>query len=94
MSLENGIDQLILLLLKLTPVVDKLVVSQMRTDEQISSMIKQINNMINMQTKQNMVLSELRTSNYRLAEAIDKLVNKIDKVDQFEERLRELEEKR
>lgn len=81
----SKVDQLTLLLSELTPVIDKLVVSQARTDEQI-------NNLVNSQTKQNMALSELKLSNYRLAEAIDKLVNKIDKVDQFEERLK-LEEK-
>ena len=49
MDLEAKVDQLTLLLSELTPVIDKLVVSQARTDEQI-------NNLVNSQTKQNMAL--------------------------------------
>jgi hypothetical protein len=42
-------------------------------------------------TRTNLETSEMRISNMRLAEAIEKLIIKIDKIDQFEERLVRIE---
>jgi hypothetical protein len=43
------------------------------------------------QKKANVEISETRVSNTRLAEAIEKLVAKIDKIDLFEERFIRIE---
>lgn len=85
MNLEDKIDQLTDLLSDLTPAVDSLVANQIGTAENI-------NNLVHSQSKSNLAIGELRQSNMRLASAIEKLVNKIDKVDEFELRLRKLEE--
>ena len=86
MHLEKKVDQLTELISELIPTVDKLALSQVKTDEQINSLVQS-------QSKTNIALGELRMSNYRLADAIDKLVTKIDKLDQFEQRLTEIEKK-
>ena len=86
MNLEKKVDKLTELISELIPTVDKLALSQVKTDEQINSLVQS-------QSKTNVAQGELRMSNYRLADAIDKLVTKIDKVDQFEQRLTEIEKK-
>ena len=86
MNLGKKVDKLTELISELIPTVDKLSLSQVKTDEQINSLVQS-------QSKTNVALGELRMSNYRLVDAIDKLVTKIDKVDQFEQRLTEIEKK-
>lgn len=78
-------NQLNELLSELTPAVAALLINQQKADEHISKLIET-------QTMANVAISELRQSNMRLASAIEKLVVKIDKVDEFESRLKKLEE--
>lgn len=86
MELEDKVNQLTELLSDLTPAVDSLILSQKNTDDNI-------NKLVQTQVKANLAIGELRQSNIRLAGAIEKLVLKIDKVDQFEERLKNIENK-
>lgn len=86
MDLENIVNQLTHLLEELTPAIDSLVSSQKNTDQSISKLV-------NSQAKANLAIGELRQSNMALASAIDRLVVKIDKVDDFEPRLTKLESK-
>lgn len=85
MALEDKVNQLTELLSDLTPGVDSLVASQHSTDENI-------NRLVQSQSKANLAIGELRQSNIRLAGAIEKLVDKIDKVDEFEARLKKIED--
>ena len=85
MDLEDKVNQLTELLSDLTPAVDSLVASQHSTDENI-------NRLVQSQSKANLAIGELRQSNIRLAGAIEKLVDKIDKVDEFEARLKKIED--
>lgn len=78
-------NQLNELLSELTPAVAALLINQQKADEHISKLIET-------QTMANVAISELRQSNMRLASAIEKLVVKIDKVDEFESKLKKLEE--
>jgi hypothetical protein len=80
MSLENKMKHLI----ELIPVVDKLAVNQEKNTESLNQVIDAVG-------KNNLAVSEMRLSNMKLAEAIEKLIVKIDKVDQFEQRLLKLE---
>ena len=83
--------QLTELMADLIPTVDKLAQNQevmITTVNQLAETTKE-NNMTS--TKLRLEMSEMRLSNMRLAEAIEKLVVKIDKIDQFEERLIKLE---
>ncbi len=86
MNLEDKVDQLTDILSELTPSVGSLVSSQRNTDESI-------NRLVQSQSKSNLAVGELRQSNLRLASAIEKLINKIDKVDEFESRLKSIEAK-
>ncbi len=86
MKLEDKVDQLTDLLSELTPAVDLLISSQRNTDENI-------NKLVSSQSKTNLAMGELRQSNMRLANVIDKLINKIDQVDDFEARLKKIEKK-
>lgn len=86
MDLENKVAQLTELMADLTPAVDSLVVSQKQANENI-------NGLINSQHKSNAAVGELRQSNMRLASAIEKLTEKIDKVDEFDARLKKIESK-
>jgi len=86
MKLEDKVDQLTDLLSELTPAVDSLISSQRNTDENI-------NKLVNSQAKSNLAMGELRQSNMRLANVIDKLIDKIDKVGEFETRLKKIEKK-
>jgi len=86
MDLENKVAQLTDLMADLTPAADSLVVNQKQSNENI-------NNLIKIQHKSNLTVSELRLSNMRLASAIEKLTDKIDKVDEFDARLKKIESK-
>lgn len=76
--------QLTELIADLVPTVDRLAQNQDKTTDALQEVIKVVG-------KTNMAMAEMRTSNMKLAEAIERLVVKIDKIDQFEERLIKLE---
>ncbi len=76
---EKG-NQLTELLTELVPAVDSLVASQRNTDDNVNQLVMS-------QSKTNLAMGELRQSNMRLASTIEKLINKIDKVDDFDFRL-------
>ena len=76
--------QLTELMSELVPSVDRLVHGQEKNTEAINQLVES-------SKKTNVESSEMRISNMRLAEAIEKLIVKIDKVDQFEERLTKVE---
>ncbi len=82
----------------LVPTVDRLAQNQelliettKQNSEAIHQMVVQVEKLAITSTKTNFEMSEMRLSNMRLAEAIEKLIIKIDKIDQFEERLSMLE---
>jgi len=79
MDLERKVGQLTELMADLVPAIDQLVKNESGTSESIS--------------KLNLGVSELRQSNIKLAEVIDKLSYKIDRIDEFEKRLKVLEDK-
>ncbi len=84
MKLEDQVKQLTELMADLIPTVDRLAQNQEKNTEVIKELVEAT-------TKTNFGMSEMRVSNMRLAEAIEKLIVKIDKVDQFEERLIKIE---
>ena len=84
MKLEDQVKQLTDLMADLIPAVDRLTQNQKKNTEAI-------NQVVDIVAKTNLGMSEMRTSNMRLAEVIEKLVVKIDKADQFEDRLVKLE---
>jgi hypothetical protein len=84
MNLENQVKQLTELMADLIPVVDKLAINQEKNTETLNQVIDTVG-------KNNLAVSEMRLSNMKLAEAIEKLILKIDKVDQFEQRLQKIE---
>lgn len=84
MKLEDQVKQLTELMADLVPVVDKLAIGQEKVDRAIGQLIDS-------QGKTNHEISEMRLSNMRLADAIERLTMKIDKIDSFEERLARLE---
>lgn len=86
MNLEKKVDQLTEILTDLVPSVDALVLSQQKTDRSINLLIKS-------QLRTNLAIAELRQSNIRMADAIEKLTHKIDKVDGFEVRLKKVEDR-
>ena len=86
MNFEEKVNQLTELVSGLTPAVDSLVTSQRNTDENV-------NKLVQTQTRTNLAIGELRQSNMRLAGAIEKLIDKIDRVDDFENRLKKIEDK-
>jgi soluble cytochrome b562 len=62
--------------------------------ELMSELIPTVDRLVETQKKGNLEISEIsemRASNMRLAEAIENLIVKIDKIDQFEERLVKIE---
>ena len=86
------------LMAELIPTVARLAQNQEKNTEAIQQVVKNqeknteaIRQVIEATGKTNLAVSEMRLSNLRLAEAIEKLVAKIDKVDQFEDRLVKLE---
>lgn len=84
MNIEGKVNQLTKLLTKLVPAVDSLVASQRNSDENVNKLVMS-------QSKTNFSMGELRQSNMRLASTIEKLINKIDKVDDFDVRLKKIE---
>ena len=84
MKLEDQVKQVTELMADLIPVVDRLAQNQEKNTDVISQLMETTR-------KTNLEISEMRISNMRLAEAIEKLILKIDKVDQFEERLVKIE---
>ncbi|MFM9838783.1 MAG: hypothetical protein ACKVOQ_11000 [Cyclobacteriaceae bacterium] len=59
--------------------------------ELMAELIPTVDRLVETQNKTNLETSEMRLSNMRLAEAIEKLITKMDKIDQFEERLARIE---
>jgi hypothetical protein len=57
----------------------------------MSELVPTVDRLVETQKRTNLETSEMRISNMRLAEAIEKLIIKIDKIDQFEERLLRIE---
>ncbi|MCE2893140.1 MAG: hypothetical protein LW721_01780 [Flammeovirgaceae bacterium] len=57
----------------------------------MAELIPTVDRLAETQKKTNLEISEMRLSNMRLAEAIEKLIGKLDKIDQFEERLIRIE---
>jgi hypothetical protein len=84
MKLEGQVKQLTELMADLIPAVDRLTQNQKENTDAI-------NQVVDIVAKTNLGMSEMRVSNMRLAEVIEKLVVKIDRVDQFEDRLVRLE---
>jgi|JI9StandDraft_1071089.scaffolds.fasta_scaffold69898_3 hypothetical protein len=84
MKLEDQVKQVTELMADLIPVVDRLAQNQEKNTDVISQLMETTR-------KTNLEISEMGISNMRLAEAIEKLILKIDKVDQFEERLVKIE---
>ena len=77
MKLEDKVNQLTELMADLIPAVDRLAKNQDETTSQLSDL--------------RIMMSELRLSNMKLAESIDRLSTKIDKIDEFQVRLERLE---
>ena len=86
MNIEEKVNQLTELLTELVPAVDSLVASQRNTDDNVNKLVMS-------QSKTNLAMGELRQSNMRLASTIEKLIDKIDKVDDFEARLKKIEDR-
>ena len=84
MKLEDQVKQLTELMADLIPTIDRLAQNQEKNSEIV-------NQLLEVTTKTTFGMGEMRLSNMRLAEAIEKLIVKIDKVDQFEERLVKIE---
>ena len=95
MKLEDQVKQLTELMAELIPTVDRLAHNQEKNTQAINQLTetttKAFNQIVETSKKTNLEMSEMRVSNMRLAEAIEKLIVKIDKVDQFEERLTKVE---
>lgn len=91
MKLEDKVNQLTELMADLVPTVDRLAKTQADTLTELSVFRKMMDNGQKIQEKANTEMSELRLSNMKLADAIDKLSIKIDKIDEFQVRLERLE---
>ena len=91
MKLEGRVNQLTELMADLVPTVDRLAKTQADTLTELSVFRKMMDNGQKIQKKANTEMSELRLSNMKLADAIDKLSIKIDKIDEFQVRLERLE---
>ena len=106
MKLEDQVKELTELMAELIPTVDRLAHNQKKNTEAINLLTETTSKAFNQisettskafsqiaetSRKTNLEMSEMRFSNMSLAEAIEKLVIKIDKIDQFEERLIRIE---
>ena len=105
MKLEDQVKQLTELMAELIPTVDRLAHNQEKNTEAINQLVetttrinqvveintRAINQLVETSNKTNLEMSEMRVSNMKLAEAIEKLIIKIDKIDKFEERLLRVE---
>ena len=93
MDLERKVEQLTDLMSDLVPVVDRLVKNEMKTSKAIGDLIKNEEQTRKTINKLNLGIGEMRQSNLKLVDVLEKLVVKIDKIDDFEKRLRVLESK-
>ena len=84
MDVNEKINQLVDLMADLVPTVDKLAVLQEKTNSEIRKLTS-------MQERTNVEMHEMRTSNMKLAEAIDGLVAKIDRLNDLENRVSKIE---
>ena len=91
MKLEDKLNQLTELMAGLIPAVDRLAKNQEDTLVELASFRNMMDNGQKIQGKANIEMSELCLSNMKLAQAIDKLSTKIDKIDEFQVRLERLE---
>ena len=106
MKLEDQVKELTELMAELIPTVDRLAHNQEKNTEAINLLTETTSKAFNQisettskafsqiaetSRKTNLEMSEMRVSNMRLAEAIEKLIIKIDKIDKFEERLIRIE---
>jgi len=91
MKLEDKVNQLTELMAGLIPAVDRLAKNQEDTLVELASFRNMMDNGQKIQGKANIEMSELRLSSMKLAQAIDKLSTKIDKIDEFQVRLERLE---
>jgi hypothetical protein len=71
--------------------VDKLAKGQEKMEINITALIHVADILVTAQEKTNLEMSEMRLSNRKLADAIERLVMKIDKIDQLEDRPVKLE---
>lgn len=89
MKLEDQVKQLLELMAELIPTVDRLAHNQEKNTDAINKLTettnKAFNQIVETNKKTNLEMSDLRVSNIHLAKALEKLIIKIDKVDQFEE---------
>lgn len=83
-ELGDQVKQLTELLADLIPTVDRLEQGQELNTQAVQQLVE-TTKVIKLE------MSETRLSNMRLAETIEKLVTKIDKIDQFEDRILKLE---
>jgi hypothetical protein len=84
MHLENKVSQLIELMADLIPTIDRLARFQEKTNMDMDEM-----RLSNMRLAD--VVANLQSSNGKLAQSIDKLSIKFDKISEFENRLQKLE---
>ena len=80
--------------------INLLVQSQMRANNNINLLVqsqlratKYIHLLVQYQSRTSLAKGELRQSNMRLADSMEKLTKKIDKVDELETRLKKIENK-
>jgi len=93
MDLERKVEQLTELMSDLVPTVDKLVKNEIKTAKAIDTLIKDGEATRNTMNKLNLGLGEMRQSNLKMIDVLEKLAIKIDRLDEFEKRLKTLEEK-
>ena len=93
MDIESKLNQLTDLMADLVPTVDKLVQRQDKYDQTLNDLVSSHKQIVSTQEKTNLAIGELRQSNMQLAGVVERLIDKIDKVDDFESRLKRLEDK-
>lgn len=91
MRLEGKVDQLAELMADLIPTVDKLAQSQTKLERTVSHIEVVLDRQTKIQERIHTEMSEMRLSNIKLAGAIEKLTKKIDRVDEFDKRLKRIE---
>ncbi|MEM7551052.1 MAG: hypothetical protein AAF363_15315 [Bacteroidota bacterium] len=93
MDIESKLNQLTDLMVDFVPTVDRLVQRQDKYDQTLNDLVSSHKQIISTQKKTNLAMSELRQSNMQLAGVMERLIHKIDKVDEFDARLKRLEDK-
>ena len=91
MRLEGKVDQLAELMADLIPTDDKLAQSQTKLERTVSHIEVVLDRQTKIQERIHTEMSEMRLSNIKLAGAIEKLTKKIDRVDEFDKRLKRIE---